>query len=376
MVRLEWMIFRALFFVVFLWFLGFATGAGVFVVKNKSEGVLASKKKEGVWPAEIYAVHSSAVNSFSASGIVDAFNTSSVSVVDETSLKKTGEASKKIESSRAEALDGAKSEQEKVFLDVSAEKAEQGDTLIFKIATSSKASLLVNGKSVPLAVFNSSSVGIYGVDVRSVLGIIPVKLIIGGRVIQEKNIEIRKRDWMVTEFTLSEGQKQLGYTPETAKQAINNDDNAILYGIFGKPGSVVYFDGPFAYPLSQEAEIVGAFGNIRKSGATEIRHLGTDLDAARGTPVYATQNGIARLARGLSNFGNTVVLDHGNSIFSLYLHMDKISVTDGKLVKKGEEVGTVGNTGEYSLGHHLHFSIKLNGASVDPLRFLKQSKDI
>jgi murein DD-endopeptidase MepM/ murein hydrolase activator NlpD len=119
---------------------------------------------------------------------------------------------------------------------------------------------------------------------------------------------------------------------------------------------------------------VGAFGNIRKSGDVSLQHLGVDLDANTGTPVYAINDGkVTGVLEGLINYGNTVIIDHGLGIFSLYLHLDEFKVSLGQTVKKDDVIGLSGNTG-YSIAPHLHFSIKLNGASVDPVKFINSAK--
>jgi len=64
-----------------------------------------------------------------------------------------------------------------------------------------------------------------------------------------------------------------------------------------------------------------------------------------------------------------VVIDHGLGIYSLYLHLSEINVSVGQLVERGKVIGLVGSTG-YSLEPHLHFSLKVNGASVEPLGFI------
>lgn len=350
------MIGRVMIFLVFLGILGYGIGGGVFVLK---ENVLNDKDTAAfVSGAPLQAFLQTATTTVLA---VDVKTTSSNDLAPAPKEEKKAE---------------------KLVFKVSADTAEQGDVLIFKAidlenTTSSQIQITVDDKKIKVARIGTSTlVGIYGIDVRETPKTIAVGLWQEGKKIEEKFVKIKKRDWSVTEFTLSESQKRAGYTPETAKQAINSDDNAILYEIFGKPDEGVYFDEPFVYPLPKEVDIVGAFGNIRKSGATEIRHLGVDLDATQGTPVYAAQNGTVRLARNLTNFGNTVVIDHGNAIFSLYLHLDSIKTTLGAQVKRGDEVGAVGNTGEYSLGPHLHFSVKIGGASVDPLRFLTVTKGV
>lgn len=131
----------------------------------------------------------------------------------------------------------------------------------------------------------------------------------------------------------------------------------------------VFFREPFASPIAGSSTISGIFGEIRKTGGAEIRHLGTDFAAPTGTPVRAVNDGIVRRAYEDSLYGNSVIVDHGEGIYSLYLHLAEIKVREVQRVVKGETVGTLGESG-YALAPHLHLSIKLGGVSVDPLRFL------
>jgi len=118
---------------------------------------------------------------------------------------------------------------------------------------------------------------------------------------------------------------------------------------------------------------VGAFGNIRKSGEISLQHLGVDLEANIDTPVYAINDGTVRLSQELTNYGKTIIIDHGMGIFSLYLHLDEFKVFERKAVKKGEIIALSGNTG-YSIAPHLHLGVKISGSSVDPLRFIETTE--
>lgn len=69
-------------------------------------------------------------------------------------------------------------------------------------------------------------------------------------------------------------------------------------------------------------------------------------------------------------YGKTLIIDHGFGIFSFYSHLNELKVSNGEKVNQGEAIGLSGKTG-YALAPHLHFSIKLNGSSVDPLRFIE-----
>jgi murein DD-endopeptidase MepM/ murein hydrolase activator NlpD len=98
-------------------------------------------------------------------------------------------------------------------------------------------------------------------------------------------------------------------------------------------------------------------------------HRGVDFRGTRGDPVYALADGRVVLAEKMYYEGNFTVIDHGNRIFSHYMHQDTILVKEGQLVRGGEKIGTVGSTG-VSTGPHLHVSLVVNGTQVDPLSIL------
>src|SRR3989344_6112118 len=85
-----------------------------------------------------------------------------------------------------------------------------------------------------------------------------------------------------------------------------------------------------------------------------------------GAGVGAINAGLVRKAYVDAVYGNSVIVDHGQGIFSFYIPLDTIRVKEGAALKKGSLVGTVGNTG-YAETPHLHLSIKINGVSVDPI---------
>jgi len=97
-------------------------------------------------------------------------------------------------------------------------------------------------------------------------------------------------------------------------------------------------------------------------------HLGEDLASLVHSPVPAANNGVVVLAEPLGIYGDTVLLDHGLGVFSMYSHLSQIDVKAGQEVKKGQVVGRTGNTG-LAGGDHLHFSMILQGEFVDPLEW-------
>lgn len=97
-------------------------------------------------------------------------------------------------------------------------------------------------------------------------------------------------------------------------------------------------------------------------------HLGIDLASTAHSPVEAANNGIVAFADDLGIYGNTIILDHGLGLFSMYGHLSNIQVTTGQKVRKGEVIGYTGSTG-LAGGDHLHFSMMVSGVFVNPIEW-------
>lgn len=99
-------------------------------------------------------------------------------------------------------------------------------------------------------------------------------------------------------------------------------------------------------------------------GITRL-HAGVDMGASTGEPIYAAADGIVVLAEARGGFGNTVVLDHGSSLATLYAHNSELLVEPGDLVLRGTMIARAGSTG-LSTGPHLHFETRIKGLPIDP----------
>jgi murein DD-endopeptidase MepM/ murein hydrolase activator NlpD len=116
----------------------------------------------------------------------------------------------------------------------------------------------------------------------------------------------------------------------------------------------------------------GNFGRRRiLNGEPRSPHGGVDFPAAAGTAVFASQSGKIVLAEGLYYSGNTVVIDHGYGIYTMYAHLSKIEVQAGQMVKAGEELGKVGATGRVT-GPHLHWGLTINHARVNAMQIAQR----
>lgn len=102
---------------------------------------------------------------------------------------------------------------------------------------------------------------------------------------------------------------------------------------------------------------------------TRTFHAGMDFTAPRGTPIYATGDGVvSRADNNAQGYGNHVRIDHGYGYETLYAHMWKIKVKPGQKVKRGDIIGLVGNTGK-SVGPHCHYEVRKNGEALNPVNY-------
>jgi murein DD-endopeptidase MepM/ murein hydrolase activator NlpD len=153
-------------------------------------------------------------------------------------------------------------------------------------------------------------------------------------------------------------------TPPASAKARIARDRAAFARAYDRPFAPPLFAARFAWP--HPGEHGGRYGDQRVfNGKKESVHYGLDIDAPRGAPVRAANDGEVVLARDCYYSGKTVVLWHGADLYTLYFHMDRLDVRPGAKVRQGDRLGIVGSTGR-STGPHLHWSTKVGGLYVDP----------
>jgi murein DD-endopeptidase MepM/ murein hydrolase activator NlpD len=132
------------------------------------------------------------------------------------------------------------------------------------------------------------------------------------------------------------------------------------------------YSGPFLRPAPGRTSSLFGMKRSYDGGPVESYHKGIDISAPKGTPVKSTAAGnvvlCGTVAEGFRVHGNTVIIDHGQGLTSIYMHLNSIATRQGSPVRKGEVIGTVGHTG-ISTAPHLHWGTYLYGISVDPQLF-------
>ncbi|MBE9111068.1 peptidoglycan DD-metalloendopeptidase family protein [Nodosilinea sp. LEGE 07298] len=131
---------------------------------------------------------------------------------------------------------------------------------------------------------------------------------------------------------------------------------------------VIRGTGRFVFPAN--GNISSGFGNRRHPILGYSRfHAGIDFAASQGTPIYAADSGRVIFSGWYGGYGQTVIIDHGDGISTLYAHASRLMVSEGQAVQQGQAIAAVGSTG-LSTGPHLHFEVRQNGNPVNPVAYL------
>jgi hypothetical protein len=230
------------------------------------------------------------------------------------------------------------------------------------------ASFTYDGKPLWIFPYNSKPSSLIGLDLRLEPRSYPLVLTLkDGKVIQSKLV-VGKREVHVETFGIPD---KLGGNTSESEKALVNSLIAEANIINSLPTADTFlWSGKFIMPLKGNVTILDPYGYTRQTGGSQLSHKGTDMRAAIGTPVYAMNDGVVVYNGFLRNYGNVIVLDHGHSLQTIYMHLSKSLVTVNQAVKKGDEIGKSGDTG-YVLGPHLHLSIKIGKVSIDPMKFME-----
>jgi murein DD-endopeptidase MepM/ murein hydrolase activator NlpD len=188
---------------------------------------------------------------------------------------------------------------------------------------------------------------------------ITVTLADGSEVV--RHITLEKREYDIQRI---DGLEPKMVTPPAAVTQRIKQDNVNVANARSANSDLDALFTRFEWPA--KGPITGVYGSQRVlNGVPKWPHYGVDVGAPTGTPVYAPVDGVVTMADDLYYSGNTLILDHGMRVFSTFLHLDSMTVNVGDVVKKGEQIGTIGETGR-ATGPHLDWRINLGKMRLDP----------
>lgn len=178
------------------------------------------------------------------------------------------------------------------------------------------------------------------------------------------SLTVKSAVFPVIELTLPE--EKVFLSPKDQERA---DKEAEKLNSIWQIASVRLWQGNFILPV--ENNISTMFGTTRIINKKKVSlHRGLDIKGKDGEAVKASNRGRVVLAEELFFGGNTIILDHGQGIYTIYMHLSKFSVKHGYVVYRGEIIGSVGSSGRAS-GPHLHFGVKVLNISTNPISVVK-----
>jgi len=229
--------------------------------------------------------------------------------------------------------------------------ASQGSAIRVKVP--SEAGVVWRGKKVPAFRVGDSWIAILGIDLDTEPG--------EHRIDSEITINVVAKKYPTTRVDVDDRFVNLSKADLDRSARESKEVGAIYERITMD----LVPDEAFTIPIAGDTSGTN-FGERRVfNGQPRSPHSGADLRASTGTPVHATNRGRVVLAKSLFFTGNTVIVDHGLGIYSLYAHLSHIDVKHGDMVTNGQIVGRAGATGRVT-APHLHWAMRVQGARVDP----------
>jgi murein DD-endopeptidase MepM/ murein hydrolase activator NlpD len=181
----------------------------------------------------------------------------------------------------------------------------------------------------------------------------------------QQSIPVGKANYRQISVTVPKQYTEPG--PEQLREI--EQDKAVKQRVLGQVSLERDWAGKFLPPVN--APISDVFGTARVfNGNVQSVHQGLDFGVPAGTPVAALNAGTVLLAQMLFFEGNCVVIDHGQGLLTIYMHLSKIEVKEGEQVKRGEQIALSGGTGR-ATGPHLHVAVRWQGVYLDPAILLK-----
>lgn len=190
-------------------------------------------------------------------------------------------------------------------------------------------------------------------------------------------IEDEKRNFSSRDLTIIDGaykNEVLTVEPSKINLSKTNQDRvkkeySEAIKVYKTVTNEILWSEDFIHPLN--SEITSPFGTKRVyNGELKSYHGGTDFRAAVGTPIKASNSGIVKISSNRFYAGGSIVIDHGQGIYTTYFHLSSMNFKVGDFVNKGDIIGLSGSTGRVT-GPHLHFGFRIYNQQVDPMDAIK-----
>lgn len=180
--------------------------------------------------------------------------------------------------------------------------------------------------------------------------------------VDSRTLTVSRRDWKIENVS---GLPQKLVTPDPKTEALIAADNKLMQAARARTEPEPFYRVGFIRPA--EGRISGVFGSQRVlNGRPRAPHMGLDIAAPIGTPVRAAADGVVSIANPkMVLTGQTVVIEHGFGLDTVYIHMNAIKVKDGQRVAQGDVIGEIGQSGRAN-GPHLHFGVTWFETRLDP----------
>jgi len=254
-----------------------------------------------------------------------------------------------------------------IHADVEPRDLFPGDAFIVRLSDvmpSQKFSVFVEGIDVPLTGCGEGcAFGIGALGIETVPGEKSI-IINSGPDRLTLTLSVRTPDFPELRMKLPKSKVVL--SPEDLARAKKEEKK--LNEIWMQIGPRLY-QGDFMLPLTNPVSTVFGAKRIMNNEIVSV-HRGADLKGKRGEKIRAANYGRVVLAEELFFGGNTLIIDHGDGIYTIYMHLERFAANFGDMVAKGDVIGYVGSTGRAS-GPHLHLSVKILTISANPLSLLK-----
>jgi murein DD-endopeptidase MepM/ murein hydrolase activator NlpD len=251
-------------------------------------------------------------------------------------------------------------------LEVSPKELYPGDAFSVRITgaeTSQQIDAFIENRQIPLAGCGSSCIiGIGVIDPDAKSDITTVVVHVGSKEMTAV-INVKEAEYPVQHIRLPDRQVTLG-----AEDLKRTKKEAARLNEFWKLHTDRLFDGEFILPLANPVATVYGARRIFNNKTVSI-HGGIDIKGAEGEAIKASNRGRVVLAENLFFGGNTIIIDHGLGIYTIYMHLKQFEATPGQLVSKGDIIGLVGSTGR-ATGPHLHFGAKIMATNANPLSLI------